>query len=152
MNGIFLDDLNDDILLKIFDELELGELLKLAGMNYRFRELISHYQITPKYHLNDEFVRIHPVWPLSTIQNIELKEETELKFLRIFGNVISLLEIDYKDGYGYMVDIEWRQRTRSYINKYCSESLKGLKVHNSRQEMFSEWAKPFNNVTEVFFA
>lgn len=55
-NMIKLDDLNFDCLLEIFDK-ELEDLLNVADLNSRFRELILQHYI-PEYHFNERIVGI----------------------------------------------------------------------------------------------
>lgn len=55
-----LDDLNDDVVLGIFEELDFEELLDLADVNIQFRDLITQHYIIPKCHLNEQVVQIIP--------------------------------------------------------------------------------------------
>lgn len=50
-----MEDLCNELLLELFDEFNLLELLNLADVNYRFRDLITQYH---KYHLNEKSVGI----------------------------------------------------------------------------------------------
>lgn len=60
MNSVIrLDDLNDDILLQIFDNFKFEELLNAADINNKFRRLIVQHKIIPKYRFNERIVEIN---------------------------------------------------------------------------------------------
>lgn len=146
--------MNNILLLEIFDKLEFEQLISAADVNYRFRELIAQHYIIPKYHFDEEIIEfkktIHPG------KNIEIgfddsikihKHKLTLKIVRSFGHLISRINLDL-----FSFSDEWLHTTSSYINEYCSESLKEFNVSNFHEDIFLKWKKPFKNVNTIRFA
>lgn len=154
-----MEDLNDDVILEIFDKSEIKDLVNLAEMNYRFRDLITRYCIAIKYRFEEKFLRIMVLFNEdedSFYEDIDLSDdglikvhdgEIMLKILRNFGQLFSrVITILYSSE-----ALEWHQRICSYINKYSSESLEELYVDGFRGDFILEWKKPFKRVSTVRF-
>lgn len=147
------DDLNDDVLLKIFDEFEFERLLDVANMNYRFRQLITQHTLIPKYQLNEKSLMItisdgavarNIFFDTHSFYYIE-NREFALKFLRNFGHVVPRIL------FNKCVFPQWHRRISSYINEHCNESLERLEIGAFDEDMLLQWKKPFKNVITLQF-
>lgn len=142
LNGINhilqLEDLNDDVLLETFDKLEFENWLDLTDTNYRFRELISQHIIR----FNEQLVH----FILNSIDRRKEKvilhrdsttfihdQNLAFKVLRSFGHVITRIYID-----GNSMNTFPQTSVYMYINKYCSESLKELRIDLVAEDVFLE--------------
>lgn len=103
-NKLRLDDLNDDVLLELLHRFTFLELLNLAHINCRIRDLITRY-IIPKFRFNEQTIQIyksnydHNITHLDGQRfkgyiNIHYKGLT-LKILRSFGSVFSRIFVDH---------------------------------------------------------
>lgn len=152
------DDLNNDVLLEIFDTFSLDDLLSLADMNPRFRELIVRHPAIYKFRINEQIIAILAKEPrrfddnhIKSIQvqckKIELHDYlATFKFLRNFGQIIAKITIDK---YRIQQDRVWHDEIDKYVNKYCSDSLEELNIYDSVNTTYA-WKKPFKNLTNMF--
>lgn len=103
--GLELEDLSNELLLEVFDNYDLKELLDAASANCRFRALIIQYYIIPEYRLNEQLVTIsigskaknNKLYDEFVVDggNIKMyKPKLILNFLRNFGHLISRICID----------------------------------------------------------
>lgn len=141
-----LDQLGDSDLVGIFDETSFDKLMTLADSSQRFRELILNHTAISKYHINEKFVSIST--KEQPLERIELSGngvdicgvDSALKFLRIFGPIISRINTD--------LNVLYPQIDR-YVNEYCSDSLEKLKLF-TKLHTADAWEKPFKQLTELF--
>lgn len=138
MELLKLDDLNDDVLLNIFDAVEPGELPNLAEMSSRFRQLIATHKL---FHIRGKLIQFSPSINYEKIidfhnDNIYIyKSIFFAKFLRNFGQLISRIGFHYIDEF-----------IAEYVNKYCSESLVEITFSQSYEYLNVSWKKPFKKL------
>lgn len=154
---IKFDDLNNCALLDLFDMLNLEELVNLANLSPRVREIITKYYGINKFRLHEKTLQIgFQGIPLTrNVKKMEYNEftikiydmATAIRYLRNFGHLtqhIIVYNIDYHQ------QRSWTQNIIEYINEYCSESLRELEL------MFygtfnNTWKKPFTKLTKIEF-
>lgn len=145
-----LQDLNEDVLLEIFEKCKLEQLLDFADMNNRFRELINRYLLILKYRFNKRMLSFSDEDKAITFHNngsIRIcGPDVALKFLRNFGNTISRIQIGI--GIFYLIS---HQRIGIYINEYCSESLEQRNIADYDVNMLRQFRKPFKILLHLAF-
>lgn len=149
-----LDQLGDLDLVDTFDETSFDRLMSLADSSQRFRELILNHTAISKYHINEKFVTISTEEQSdgTSLEKIELSGnavdiygvDSALKFLRIFGPIISRITKDFP----YDNEVLNPEIDR-FVNKYCSDSLERLKLF-SKVDTADAWKKPFKQLTNLF--
>lgn len=108
------EDLSDYALLDVFDTLELEELLHLAEMNCRFRELITRYYMINRFHIQERMLKVGAqlndgLFDLSLFNETKIEFDHNsimindhivlLRFLRNFGHLIpNILLWQLEDG------------------------------------------------------
>lgn len=139
-----LTDQNIDCLQTILEYLKFGDFLSAASSNKRLNEAA-----------NLIFIRKHSrkivyLKDMCISRDRLLKNElgitiydlrTSLQFLRCFGQLVFEIEFVKKQP-------EFDQHVINYINEYCSESIKRIRIENG----LNDWAnlqKPFSKVKTV---
>lgn len=154
-----LDKLDDSQLVDIFNRSTFDSLMTLADRNQRFRALIVN-TANSKYHIDKKSIRISTK-KLSNGHSLESVEiggriieihgnNTALKFLQIFGPKISVISIEKDSEHENIV---WDSQIDRYINEYCSDSLRELKLFsnvNSTDTETDAWKKPFKQLTNLY--
>lgn len=143
-----ITDLNDDCLERIFEYFDLSSfkfnLLNIADTCIRFREVA---RTTYKYKHSRKSLEIS-LFPRSN----------NLRILRIFGDLIEKLSIDYNNDGIYTTEGEisskFNIKIEQYIFRYCSqdELLKELELINCPDDAFECIKNPFKNVEVVRFS
>lgn len=148
-----LEDLNIDVLLEIFDNLELESLISLADINHRFRKLVIQRYIIPKYRFHEKIIKISfkPIGEAIIINDDHgsigiYGPNLTSNVVRIFGNLISRIAVYPEPLYG---DLNYSMSTVANINKYCSESLTELRINKFEENLFQQWKEPFENVNTI---
>lgn len=75
--------------------------------------------------------------------------QTALQFLRVFGNLITDID-SYVADPGNMP--YWPPKIGAYVNRYCADSLRRIKIWNSVGAFIEMWEKPFVQLTDIYFA
>lgn len=144
-----LVDLDDDVLVKIFNILPFNELIDLVDKNSRMRELIATHTAIHKFHIDEKLINLRLnnlfYWEVAKPQNDSIlihDDEFASKFLRNFGQIISKLTFTNQ-----LIHSEWHPENHLHnINKYCSDSLKELSIHLNLNTT-DIWKKPFKRLT-----
>lgn len=103
---IRLDDLNSDVILDIFDHFQLEDLINVAELNSKFRELIAQYY-SMKFHIHEKVISLEH----RNAQKIHFDDDLMpfydpklfAKVLRIFGQSISRIKINHS--YNSLIEI-----------------------------------------------
>lgn len=149
LNSVRLDDLNNDVLLEIFDYMEFEDLFNLADSNLKFRELISHRYAIHKYRVHEKLIKLDSFFVKS--EKIDFGDDiihvgnTAMlsKFLRNFGHLISRLQIEKNINDEDKFNLICRQ-----IHNYCSESLTEMSLgYNTGFSIL--WKHPFKKLTKL---
>lgn len=141
-----LADLNADVLLLIFDQLDILEIINLikaypskqltAVARYCFRKRYKDYVVhisTPTSAANKKEIEFDDESKI-----IHILEKTSAKILRYFGYAIENVRIQYLS----TVIVE-------YLNKYTIDSLKKLTLMSIKKDAFVHLTKPFEKLEEL---
>lgn len=137
-----------DCLERIFDELELEDLLMVA-------QTCKRLQIAAAAKFGDQYgkMKIY-LCPIGVITNVEVHRgnfvvvsnlEMCLPFLRIFGAKISDLEAVEWDDYAG----EEHDHVARYVNQYCADTLESIEINSEKVISRNVVQKPFKNVGKV---
>lgn len=137
-----LADLNADVLMLIFDGLEVLDMMNLIDV-YPARQLLAiandsfwrrykNYQVLNDQRFGPKGIEIYS----GCISTSKLTET----FLRLFGGGIKNLKIQYPS----TIAIQ-------YINKYARNSLTKLSISFLKENQFDYFNKPYNNIEELYF-
>lgn len=151
-NSLKLTDLNIDVLLLIFHQLDLNDLLNLSEVDSGihsitievFRRRFQKYEIDiwgtgpridwrPAYYVSDHF------------KSIQIDDfETNLRTIKFFGCVIQKIII-------INTKIEWNRLVviREFIEKYASKSLISLELH--KIDILEQITVSFEKLEELDF-
>lgn len=149
-----LDDLNNYTLLDIFDIFTLGDLISVADMSSRFRELIIKHYAVNRYRIHEKIIEVgEKLHRINSKEKIDdgpvimriLDPHIALAFLRNFGSIITRIHIREP---GIQLEKIWTRRINTYINEYCSESLTDLHMHTVI-DTIDEWRKPFKRLSKL---
>lgn len=148
--AIQFDDLNNDVLLEVFDTLPFEDLLSLADMNLQIRELITKHHAEHRFRISEKLISIYGTNFLAN-KSYEKKFKLErneigifdhlsaLRFLRNFGATISKIDIR-----------KWHHEVNKYINEISSDSLNELSITTySSINMTDAWKKSFKKLTDM---
>lgn len=145
-NATHLDQLDNYTLLAIFDQMDLTDLMNVANISIRFRQLIIDHFMLSKHRIHEKVIKI--AIPRDYTQDgtklIFRHPETILPFLRNFGHLISKIEFA---GSGF-IETAANQIVK-YIEQYSSESLHTIKQYRGGRYFFSSQTKPFSHVKVV---
>lgn len=134
---------DDHILLSIFDHLSEADLIRLAEVNQRFRELIRVHYIRSR--LNNEVLKITgSKFGGYVVHNYV----TVLKFLHIFGDLIKTLTfVNFSNEPVFTTEEE--SMIAHYIERYCSETLINVELNGAGLYLLTETNEIFEKVTSV---
>lgn len=143
-------DLNWDCQLLIVKELDLISLISLAETNNHFYILVAEIlrlKFSKKLivfsfpYINDKItLHIHEEGDYIKIQNWR----DALKVLKLYGHLIRNLKIHHN-----MLPTNKAKSIYTFVNMYCSETLKQLNLINSCENFFHEFSRPFQRVENV---
>lgn len=147
-----LESLDDFSLMGIFDELNLVDLLKIASLNPRFKEIISDHYIVAKYGLDKS--RIYITVASTVIVGYEDDKNSSPTFAFTYEQALSALEnfggsfinlriVIQPSGYQYVPQIQ------AHINKYCSTASQELTFYREDTAAAADMNVSFGNVTNV---
>lgn len=113
LNSLQLFDLNDDVLLEIFEEMEFADLLSSAETNSRFRELIGRYYMIKKFRIHEKLIDFRSSNTHSTTNSDKIysnfiliyNRTTFTRLLQNFGNLIPLIEISHDHSNGSLLTL-----------------------------------------------
>lgn len=146
-----ITDMDIDCLESCIEYLETEELFNVANSNKRLNKAAS-YVLASRFSGEVSFCNsfYHPGeqrWQIFPDKCTKINElSMGLQFLRCFGHLISNLTIIAKDCSAFNDNIT------SYINQYCSETLRKISIAGSATETESILTfieKPFKNVKTV---
>lgn len=154
---IHFDELNNCALLDLFDALDLEELISVANINSRFRDLVTKYYAIQKFGLHKKTLRIgfSKVQYSNNRKKLEYSEfsiniydmATAIRYLRNFGHLVQHIIVYNTD---YKQHRSWNQNIIEYVTEYCSESLKDLELW-FYGTFNNTWKKPFTKLTKIEF-
>lgn len=125
-NTLHLDQLDNTNLLCIFDYLEFTDLLNIAGLRGRFRSLIGHHFMVPKFRIHDQLIRFSDRRNLLDDNQFTLNRFGQiLQLLQNYGDVITKLQFTR----GSFTEQELTEISH-YIERFCSSTLIELKLSN----------------------
>lgn len=142
-----MTDLNQTVLEKIFDHLNLGDLLSIKDTNKQFKEA-ADWIFRRKYGKSKMIFwathasrSSHPLWKAN---DIYIDDFTLcLKTLRCFGHAIPNLELNYlKINENKCVEIDY------YVLKYCS-ALADITFKHAGENTLKYMAKPFEKIEKI---
>lgn len=142
-------DINDDCLIKIFDLLDVVDLVNMSIVSERF---ISPAGFAFKKKLAGSYVTVTNRMPMprplhhQLSSNVTDAEPLNVSLLKNFGHFIEKLIVDYTDSHRFSSQIE-----QSIMN-YCEKSLTKVVFRNADRLAFNPIEKrPFPSVTKVVF-
>lgn len=147
-------DLNDDCLLKIFENLNIEALFNVAIANKCLR--LAAVKVCKQKTRGRRIVlcQIEDFCPI----DIAIKQNdtacsvfglrTWLLYLRCFGSSISNLEISY---WCYFSKSKWYKYVHRYVNAYCVHSLNDITFSHMPKVSINQFVRPFVNVHSVNF-
>lgn len=104
------EDLNDDVLLEIYDKLQFKDLINLAETSYRFRQVAQHH-IIAKYRFHEKIVEISDLeFDEDITFNYLIKiyrSELQSKILRYFGHLISRISLEHPEWLSNYLTYQW---------------------------------------------
>lgn len=135
-----LTDLNEDVLMIIFDQLDIIDMMNLC--NVYSAEIISSVAERNFWSRFKDFtVNIKKMWK-SDCNDLDVKSNyidfgstKGTEALRVFRNVIQHLEVEYPSTI-----------VSQYINKYARNSLIQLKIVSAKKDTFDHFTRPFSKV------
>lgn len=149
---ITFDKLNNIVLLAILDEMDLEELLVVAQLGVKYRELIEWHYALPIFEIPKKLIIIdfreyfHKHKFHSCKDSIHLYSiGFALKFIRTFGHMISKLQFDNIDFHSNKSQV-----LSKYISDFSSESLTEICFRKCRN-IDNKWNKPFENIEKITF-
>lgn len=149
------DQLNNIVLLEIFDQMSFDELVNVSDLGERYHEIVIQHYMIPKFKIHNNLVKISferkynetKIYNLSWGDQIDLRNiKIILKTLRNFGHLISKLEYD-----GLSANSSTKEMIGRYINEYCQSALIEINYQNFNDNEMDEWRKPFEIVETVAF-
>lgn len=147
------DQLDDYSLLNIFDYLELNDLVNVATLNERYKQLILHYQFFSKF-ISDEakfYIDLAPKNAETEVSYAPANSVGRIKLSRGHNNLFSILSV-FCSKFGRMfienhqVDDDLLHRLADIVNTHCSNVPQTMSI------IFSARASPkftFENVTSL---
>lgn len=141
-----LIDLNEDVLMMIFDQLELVDMMRLCD-TYREKILSSIARKNFRSRYNSYKISINGSGDYSDIETntttkkIKVRSENSLQLFRIFGSEIRRLKITHPS-----------HEMMQYINIFMSDSLVSLWLRHGKHDTLHQFSKPFNMVEDFTFS
>lgn len=139
-----ITDIEIKCLEKVFKYLDMNDLFNLAEANTWLRRAVQQVykekSISKVKMLHNEGRRL-------SVKDEELRVnglETQLRFLRYFGHLITSLAIDYDQ-----IAENCRTYMDQYINVYCADTLIELCLWGADESVFEELKKPFKQIESV---
>lgn len=134
-----------DCLERIFDFMELGDMLRLAHTCKRLQVAVAakygddfgETEVKMVLNGNGSIMKSPSVVEVFGLKNI-------LPFLRCFGAKISKLHVDYDGANQPQIDY-----VDEYINKYCAKTLTWITFTNKSEYSAEKFRTPFENVKNV---
>lgn len=138
------NNLDDDVLYIIFNDFQFDDLLSVAEAKPDFTCVAS--QIFGQKYQNYNFV-------VGRLDQEKFEEKVRIKYfiindckmalntLRYFGNNIKKLEVDNRK----LSDDQSRNISK-FVNNYASASLTHIYLNKAKEDTFSQFKKPFENV------
>lgn len=122
-------DLNNDMILEIFDKINFEDLLTLAEMRTKFQDLIIRYYAINKFHIHEKLIMLcgarDDLQIEITTDSIRIYDNKLFsRILQNFGYLISRIRIDT----AHRASIKF---IGGQVNKYCSESLTEMSLRHS---------------------
>lgn len=150
--SVKLTELNDDVLILLFNNLNMTSLLNLAMASPKLSPIVEDH-VRQKY--KDIFVTIMDT---TNPNRNQIDEPTDIKqifvyslhmtktLLKYFGSVLKSLLISQNtinDANSTAISQE--------INKYCSKSLTRLHLGSIKEDTLQQFDTPFENVDQLWF-
>lgn len=139
-----MHDMNADVLMLIFDQLELQEMLRFATAypNKRILSVARQY-FRSRFNNYRVYIQTNSYNDLeanSTAKKIKVSLKKSFKLLKIFGSAIQSLEIQFPTS-----------ELMQFVNKYLSDTLVTFKLTYARNDTLHQFAKPFTKVVNFSF-
>lgn len=150
-----ITDMCYDCLELIFKNLSISDLLSVAQSNQYLKQTAErHFSI----HFRMKTVSLYTMFTYPqrmhqiTADEIWIQDiKTSLELLRCFGHLIRKIELIYFHA-SIIIDQNIRRkflRLMNYINNYCTDSLKEIRVQGDATFALQQFNKPFPNVEKV---
>lgn len=141
--------MDDYSLLDIFDNLDLRDLINLAGINERIDRFIQHHYIIGKNRMHEKSLIIKGIIGEYFIagalyQKIVNNIDGILRFLRYFGSAPRKIDIFCT----HDTDSEFI-KLGQYIERYCHDTLASINFKGKAASLINRWNVPFNNVAHI---
>lgn len=128
-NSLQLEDLNNDVLMEIFNQMEFEDLISFTGTNFKCRELLGYYA-TYKFHLHEKLIFIS--------SELEYSRKTSFNDASIEIHNYTLFE-RFSQGFGHLIsriricenrrDKNFMKSIIGVVNKYYFESLTEISLN-----------------------
>lgn len=134
--------------------MDFVDLLNVADLGERFRQLIIQHHMIPKFEIHQKSIKLMTS-TLTAPTEVETSTENRIVFrgienfiqtLRSFGHLITKLEFN-----GFRLNASAARLVGRSMNEYCRDSLIEVSCVNFEVDVMSEWKKPFENVEQVTF-
>lgn len=145
-------ELHDIALLAIFDQMDIDQLLTVANLGPRYRDIVIQHYAIPKLRIHEKLIAITLTDYKNRTMLLDKKslnifnQKTALQILRTFGSVISRLSFNcHAENSTKMMEII------EYVNDNYSESLNEISFDNCNENHLINLKEPFEMVDTVFF-
>lgn len=143
-----LNEINVDCLEEICKQLNLKDLLSVAGLNRNWNEAAG-YAFAKNYGgkmMKIQDIDINRMLKITVTSDCILVRDLKmcLQMLRQFGRWISKLNISY-----FLVSSKHRAYVDHYVSKYCADWVKEIAFTDG---YFKDIKTPFGKATKVYFA
>lgn len=140
-----LDELSDAQMATLLGELRLSDALVLAEKFPELRDSLIDGFLIPRCKFDQKTILIGDKSIRQNPDQIKIEDfSVILRFLRVFGNEVTKIEI-----YGDYFIREQIQIIGEHIAQYCSESLVSITIENALDYLLSETSQSLPNVLNV---
>lgn len=148
-----ITDLNMDELYLIFNNLDLRDWINTAEampeylslIRKIFRQKFSTYELrlrkAPYHRMESEFFNFFPSDKRFDVYDTS---DFDLNVIKVFGSFFQKIQIDYLNEVAYP---RW-ETVNKIVNKYCSESVKHLKLKSIDENILNQFTLPFRGIEE----
>lgn len=140
-----LDAMDDINLLCILDHLEFSDLLTVAELNPRFKQLIEDHYVLPKYRINTKLIRFAHSENYLDAEQITMSSTANIRrLLAHFGHLINRIEFS-----GIFFTHSEVEVISQDIARYCSKSLVEICLLDVGTYLLSDSTTTFDNMTTI---
>lgn len=145
--GLKLNELDINSLLGICDHVNFGSLINLADTNTEFRQLITDRYMIPIFRIHEQVISFEKQDIVMYIPDDTIaigKVHTILRFLRIFGHLITRVKLS-----GSQFEEKQTALITRYIDEYCAINLVELDLIDAGEYLISNAERIFEKARKV---